>query len=186
VILNTIDIDLCINTNNTKLGTPQNMKPHHFILWAIALLPMSFSLVSAIDNTPAIANQQTDGQWKQYLGGRRIVQFSNYSSGYGGGGMSSQFELQFCKNGKFTYTSQSSVSMSAGDASGNSSGQDSVAGTWKIIESNPQVVLFEVTYSDGIKDSEGLKERYIIGFGADGKLYNNAGKKLLTEANNAC
>jgi hypothetical protein len=174
-----------INTNNTKLGTPK-MKPHHFILWAIALLPISFSLVSAIDSKPAIASKETDGQWKQYLGGRRIVQFSNYSSSYGGGGMSSQFELQFCKNGKFTYASESSVSMSAGDASGNSSGQDKVNGNWTIIESNPQVVLLEFVYSDGIKDNDGLKERFILGLGEDGRLYNNAGKKLLTDVSNAC
>lgn len=156
------------------------MQPHHFILSAIAFVPMSFSLVSAIEDVPAIASKETDRQWKKYLGGRKIVHFSNYSSSFGGGGMSRQSELHFCSNGQFAYASESSVSMSAGDMSGNSAGTNRGQGTWKIIESNPQLVLFEMT------SSEGEKHRSVFGMGQDGRLYNAAGKKLLTTASNAC
>jgi hypothetical protein len=46
-------------------------------LVALLLFPLSIP--------PASASQQTNVQWKKYLGGRKIVQFSNYSSSFGGG-----------------------------------------------------------------------------------------------------
>lgn len=155
------------------------MKPHQSILCAIALIPISFSIVSASDTMPANASKQTDRQWKQYLGGRKIVHFSRYSSSFGGGGSSSQSELHFCKNGQFAYASQSSVSMSAGDVSGNSNGRDGNVGTWKIIESNQQAVVVEVA------DNNGQKGQFALGFGNDGKLYSG-GKRFFPAPSDAC
>jgi hypothetical protein len=138
------------------------------------------ALLFPLSIAPAIASQQTDLQWKKYLGGRKIVQFSNYSSSFGGGGMYSQQELHFCSNGRFDYVSESSVTMNAGEVSGSSGGTNRSTGTWKIIESNPQLVLIEFV------SSEGEKQRSLLGFGQDGRLYNDAGKRLLTTASNAC
>lgn len=152
-------------------------------LLSTAIVQLAAPIVSgtiSIGIQPATASKQTDQQWRQYLGGRKIVEFSSYSSGYGGGGMSSKKELHICSNGEFAYAAQSLVSMDVSGASAGSSGRNRSTGTWKIIESNQSVVAVEFT------SSTGEKEQGALGFGQDGRLYNGSGKKLLTAPSDAC
>lgn len=153
------------------------MNLRRFAIGAIALFP----LASATIGTPsAMASQQTDDQWRQFLNGRKIVQLSNYSSSFGGGGMSSKTELHFCGDGQFAFASESSVSMSGGDLGGSSSGQERSTGSWKIVESNPQVVLLDFV------STQGQRDQVLLGFGQDGRLYNGTGKRLLSDASEVC
>lgn len=152
-------------------------------LLSTAIVQLADPIVSgaiSIGIQPATASKQTDRQWQQYLGGRKIVEFSNYSSSFGGGGMSSQKELHICGNGQFAYAAQSSVSMNVSGANGGSSGRNRSTGTWKIIESNQSGVAVEFT------SSTGEKEQGVLGFGQDGRLYNGDGKKLLTAPSESC
>ncbi len=146
----------------------------------VQLADPSFSGTISIGIQPATASKQTNQQWQQYLGGRKIVEFSSYSSGYGGGGMSSKKELHFCSNGRFAYAAQSSLSVDVTGASAGGSGRNSSIGTWKIIESNQSVVAIEFL------SSAGEKQQSVLGLGQDGRLYNDAGKKLLTTSSDAC
>ena len=127
----------------------------------VQLADLSVSSTISIGIQPATASKQTDRQWQQYLGGRKIVEFANYSSSFGGGGMSSQKELHICGNGQFAYAAQSSVSMDVSGANGGSSGKNRSTGTWKIVESNQSVVAVEFT------SSAGEKEQGVLGFGQD-------------------
>ncbi|WP_310485306.1 hypothetical protein [Chamaesiphon sp. VAR_48_metabat_403] len=134
----------------------------------------------SIDIQSANATQQTDGLWLKYLGGRKIVQFERYSSGNGGGGISSKKEFHFCTNGQFAYGSQGSFTANVPGASASGSGGNSITGTWKIIESNQSLAAIEFA------GSTGEKQQYLLGFGQDGRLYNRAGDKLLTAPSDAC
>ena len=155
------------------------MKFHHFALCVLALMPMSFSVVSAIDSQPANASAQTDRNWKQYLGGRKIVHFQRYSSGNGGGGITGKTELHFCKNGQYIFADSNSFTVNAGNSNVNSSGQSSGAGVWKIIESNERAVAMEV------KDNNGQTQKFILTAGEDRKIYSN-GNKFFTGPSDAC
>jgi hypothetical protein len=146
------------------------MKLHHFVLCVLALIPMSFPVVSAIDSQPANASAQTDGRWKQYLGGRKIVRFQRYSSGNGGGGITGKTEIHFCKNGQFVYADSNSFTVNAGNSNINSSGQNGNTGTWKIIESNEKAVAIEA------KDNNGQTGKFILIAGEDRKIYSNGNK----------
>ena len=155
-------------------------------LSAIALIQISAPTISSsgklsIGVEPAAASKQTNSLWKKYLGGRKVVQFSSYSSGYGGGGgMRSKKELHFCSNGQFAASSSSSVVIDVPGASASDNGSDSETGTWKIIESNQAVVKLEITPNGGAKIVTA------IGLGQDGKLYNNTGTRLFTDSSDAC
>lgn len=157
------------------------MKLHHFVLCALALIPISSSFVSAIDTTPVNASEQTNRLWEQYFGGRKIVSFSRYTSGNGGGGMSSTSEFHFCKNGNYIYGSQSSIAVHAGNMSANSNSKDDNTGTWKVLGSNSQKVLMELTDSDGTN-----KRQSVYTMGTDKRLYGSSGKKLLTGPSQTC
>ena len=134
----------------------------------------------SIDIQSASATKQTDKLWLKYLSGRKIVQFERYSSGNGGGGISSKKELHFCTNGQYAYGSEDSFSAIVPGASASGSGGNSSSGTWKIIESNQFLAAIEVI------SNSGDKRQYILGFGQDGRLYNRAGDKLLTAPSDAC
>jgi hypothetical protein len=151
------------------------MKLRHFALCALSLLPISFSAISAIDTAPANANTQTNGLWKQYLGGRKIVNYQRYSSGNGGGGITATTELHFCRNGQYIYRDQNSFTVNAGNSNINSGGQNGNTGTWKIMESNRQAVAIEV------KSNSGQIHQFVLIDGTDErgrKLYSNGNKFL--------
>jgi hypothetical protein len=155
------------------------MKLFHFALYALTLIPMSFSVVSAIDTAPANASTQTDGAWKQYLGGRKIVRFQNYSSGNGGGGISGKTEIHFCKNGQLIVADSNSFTVNAGNSNINSSGQNGGTGTWKITESNERAVAIAV------KDNSGQTQQFVLTAGDDRKIYSN-GNKLFPGPSDVC
>lgn len=156
------------------------MKLRQLAIGTILFFPLASVFVTMLSTPSAIASQQTDAQWRQYLNGRKIVLLSNYSSSFGGGGMSSKSELHFCSSGQFAFASESSVSIASGDLSASNGGQESSTGNWRIVESNSHAVLLEFI------NTQGQKQQSIVGFGQDGRLYNDAGKRLLTAASEAC
>jgi hypothetical protein len=157
------------------------MKLFHFALYALTLIPMSFSVVSAIDTAPANASEQTDRQWEEYFSSRKIVRFSNYSSGFGSGSrMSSSSAFHFCKNGNYVSSAQNAMAISAGNMSANSNDKSVYNGSWKVIKSTSEVVIVEFINSDGEK-------RFMLyKMGSDKRLYNKSGDKLLTGPSGIC
>jgi hypothetical protein len=157
------------------------MKLFHFALYALTLIPMSFSVVSAIDTAPANASEQTDRQWEEYFSSRKIVRFSNYSSGFGSGSrMSSSSAFHFCKNGNYVSSAQSAMAISAGNMSVNSNDKSAYNGSWRVIKSIPQAVIIEFI------DSDGEKRFTFYKMGSDKRLYNKSGDKLLTGPSGVC
>ena len=127
--------------------------------------------IPAQEPVTANSNSQTDLAWKEYLGGRKIVQFQNYSSGNGGGGISGKTEIHFCKNGQIIAGSQNSFTVNAGNSNINSSGQNGGNGTWKILESNQQAVRIQAT-----DNSSGQTMQFDLAMGDDRKIYSNGNK----------
>ena len=157
-------------------------------LTAIALLQMFVPTISSgskisfgLDS--ASASSSTDATWRKYLGGRKIVEQSSYSSGYGGGGgMRSKKEIHFCSDGQVGFVSTSSVVINVPGIDG-SSGNDSTAavGTWKITKSDRSKVTLELG-----DPTTGQKIDSVILMGQDGRAYNLNGKQLITTKSEAC
>jgi hypothetical protein len=156
------------------------MKLRHFFLCALSLIPMSFSVVSAIDSAPASASEQTDRQWEEYFNSRKIVSFSNYSSGFGNSSrMSSSSAFHFCKNGNYVSSVQSSMTISAGNMSTSSNDRSAYDGSWKVVKSTPKSVIVQFVNSDG-------KQEFVLyEMRSDKRLYRS-GKKLLTGPSGVC
>jgi hypothetical protein len=156
------------------------MKLRQFAIATIALVPFALGIITTVGMPSAMASRQTDTEWNQYLKGRKFVQFSRYSSSYGGGGMSSKEELHFCSNGQFSFASGGSVSIYGGDLNATSVERDSAIGKWKVIESNSYAVLVRFVARGGeTQDS-------YLGFGEDGHIYNSEGERLYTDASDVC
>ncbi len=88
----------------------------------------------------------TDGsptalEWSARIGGQKLTVLSGYGSTGSSGGMTSRSDLVLLRNGRFTYTSSSAVSISVDGMSGGSSGQDAASGSWRIASRNGRVVL---------------------------------------------
>jgi hypothetical protein len=79
-------------------------------------------------------------------------------------------ELHFCKNGQYIFADQNSFSANAGNSNVNSSGQNSGAGNWKILQSNERAVAIEV------KDNNGQTQQFVLTAGDDRKIYSNGNK----------
>jgi len=110
------------------------------------------------------ANSAMASQWDQRLRGRKLYQFSNYNSGYGGGGMNSQKTLLLSANGTFDFRHSSATSIYVSGANGGSTSQGGSQGHWRIYEQAGKVML-ELTPSNGPVEN-------IV-------LTSNAGKTLL-------
>jgi hypothetical protein len=145
---------------------------------SLAILPIGFTLANA---SSAIASSATDRQWQTYLNGSKTVQMSSYSSGNGGGGLSSKKEFHFCSNGELVANFFSSVSVNATGSSFNDGGNEKYTGTWKIVQSNQDYVVVEVT------DTNRQKIQVAMGFKQDRqKLYGANGNRLYHVPSDVC
>jgi hypothetical protein len=113
---------------------------------------------------PTAADGALAGQWDQRLRGRKLHQFSSYSSGYGSGGYSSQKTLLLAANGTYQFHRSGSVSVYVPGATGGSASQGGAQGRWRIYEQAGQATLELVP-------SAGAPETIM--------LTNNGGKTLL-------
>jgi len=91
-------------------------------------------------------------QWDQKLRGRKLYQFSAYSSSYGSGGMNSQKSLLLGVNGMYEFRRSSSVSIDVPGASGGSASRNGAQGRWRIYEQGGNVVL-ELAPSSGAAET---------------------------------
>lgn len=106
---------------------------------------------------------------------------SSYSSGNGGGGLSSRKEIHFCSNGEMAITASSSISVNARGSSYSDGGSQKYTGTWKIMQSNEYQVVMEV-----IDASSGEKGYMNIGYKQDKKLYSANGNRLFHVPSDLC
>jgi len=88
-----------------------------------------------LDNGSALAQQ-----WMQRLSGKKLMQFSSYSSG-SSGGYSSQRTLYLATDGSYAFRTSSSVSVYVPGATGGSSGRNGSDGQWRIFEQSGKPML---------------------------------------------
>jgi hypothetical protein len=88
-------------------------------------------------------------EWTDYLAGRLMTYMSSYSSGGEGSAFSSsKREMYLCRDGRFAYESESSVSVDVEGVSGLDAGGGSDSGQWRIITQG-DLVGIEFTWSSG-------------------------------------
>jgi len=94
-----------------------------------------FGSLTALQEVPtiggAIDNSPLAREWNTRLRNKKLVYMSSYSSG-SSGGYSSQKEMRLLADGRFTYSSNSSVSIYVPGANGGSAGRHAGQGTWSI------------------------------------------------------
>jgi hypothetical protein len=127
-----------------------------------------------------MASQQTDAQWRQFLKGKKFVQLSTYSSGYGSSsGMRSKEELHFCSNGQFAFDAGGSVQIYGGDLNVSSAEQGSTSGRWQVIESSPYAVMVRLTSGGETHDA------YLV-MDEEKHVYDAEGERMYYDASDVC
>jgi hypothetical protein len=97
-------------------------------------------------------------QWDQRLRGTKLVQISSSAGQTTGGGWESKRELALLPDGKFTFTSSSSVIANVEGAGGVSKGASNDAGVWRVYVQNGQPYL-ELTNAKGQRSAVTLEDR---------------------------
>jgi hypothetical protein len=95
---------------------------------------------AAISATSLTAGTGLARQWTTRLAGKKLMQFSSYSSG-SSGGMSSQRTLALGTDGSYWFRSSSSVAIYVPGATGTSAGRNGQEGRWRIYEEGGHVIL---------------------------------------------
>ena len=113
---------------------------------------------------PTAAAATLAAQWDQRLRGKKLYQFSSYSSSPGSGGYNSQKTLLLAATGAYEFRRSGSVSVNVPGASGTSASQSGAAGEWRIYEESGNAIL-ELAANNGSRET-------IV-------LTSNAGKTLL-------
>jgi len=117
-------------------------RPMLMVLRETALSSVAMSLTRQAVSAPgAVTTGALATQWDQKLRGRKLYQFSAYSSSYGSGGMNSQKSLLLGVNGMYEFRRSSSVSIDVPGASGGSASRNGAQGRWRIFEQGGNVVL---------------------------------------------
>jgi hypothetical protein len=121
---------------------------------------------------PAKAQSPLARQWQQRLSGKKLTYLSSYSSG-SSGGYNSRYDLTLSADGTFVFQGNSSVSIYVEGATGSSVGQESSAGSWRIVVLGGQPVL-------ELK-AEGKKTEQYRLTSQDGKTFLNGRRFFVTE-----
>jgi len=103
----------------------------------------------------AVQNGPLTASWEQRLRGRKLYQFSGYSSTYGSGGLNSQKTLVLGTNGTYEFHRAGSVSVTVDGASGGSASQSAEHGRWRIYAQGGQVLL-ELVSANGTTENIAL------------------------------
>jgi hypothetical protein len=110
--------------------------------------------------------------WRQRLSGKKLTYLSSYSSG-SSGGYNSQYEIYLDPSGRFSYSSNSSVSIYVPGATGTSVDQDAKQGTWRIVSRGSQAILELVP--------SGEKTQQFALTSQDGKTFLNGRRFFVTD-----
>jgi len=114
------------------------------VLGVASSLQQTVSTPSAASATPATYRLDNGSvlaqQWVQRLSGKKLMQFSSYSSG-SSGGYSSQRTLYLATDGSYAFRTSSSVSIYVPGATGGSSGRNGSDGQWRIFEQAGKPIL---------------------------------------------
>ena len=105
---------------------------------------------SSLDDRSGVARE-----WVTLLRGKKLTRLSGYGSGGGSGGMTSRSDLILLADGRFTYASSSSVSISVDGMGGSSAGRNASEGRWRIVSRGGSPVL-ELVHSGGNRDQIAL------------------------------
>lgn len=107
------------------------------------------------DQNAAVQNGPLTAPWEQRLRGKKLYQFSGYSSSYGTGGVNSQKTLVLGTNGTYVFHRAGSVSVTVAGASGGSASQSADQGRWRIYAQGGQVLL-ELVSANGTTENIAL------------------------------
>jgi len=127
-------------------------------LQAIFISMAPSRLVATADGSAPAPSSLADGSrlardWVARLRGKKLTVLSGYNSGGGGGGMTSRADLILLPDGRFTYESSSSVSISVDGMGGSSSGRDAEEGRWRIVGRGGSAVLELVSSAGNRQDT---------------------------------
>ncbi len=118
----------------------------------------------AMGAVPTTAAGTLAAEWDQRLRGKKLYQFSAYSSSPGSGGYNSQKTLFLAASGAYEFKRSGSASINVSGASGTSASQSGAQGQWRIYEKSGNAIL-ELTATNGSSET-------IV-------LTSNSGKTLL-------
>jgi hypothetical protein len=137
---------------------------------------------SATFTTPstaaAAAPPAVSGTWSERLSGQMLHYFSTYNSGGSSGGSAAHRVLHLCRDGRFAYFGDSSITMNVPGASASSAGRSGFNGRWTIetpTETNAVLVL---------NGDDGRQLRWPIRY--DGQKTFLNGQRWLRAASDAC
>jgi hypothetical protein len=125
------------------------------------------------------ATSQAALEWKDYLAGQKMTFLHTYGSG-GEGTVSSSAkrELYLCRDGRFSYQEESSVSVDVKGSGGFDAGGDAGSGQWRIITKG-DVVGIELVWRSGETTAHQLDY-------ADGATYVDGERWFVTDDNPYC
>ena len=153
------------------IGRPALVGRRETLLAAVASsltreTPAAAPAASSVPSTPQAA------QWDRRLRGKKLYQFSSYSSSPGSGGMSNQKTLLLAADGTYQFRRSGSVSIYVDGANGSSASQAGDQGRWRIYEQAGKVTLELVSPKSGTENivltSDGTKtllngQRWLVG-----------------------
>ena len=151
------------------IGRPALVARREALLAGVAA---SLSREAAAAPAAPAPNGTQSAQWDRRLRGKKLYQFSSYSSTYGSGGRNSQKTLLLDTNGTYEFRRSGSVSVNAGGASGSSASQTGDQGRWRIYEQGGKVLLELVSPKSGtetiVLTTDGTKtllngQRWLVG-----------------------
>ncbi|WP_209330399.1 hypothetical protein [Lunatimonas salinarum] len=86
--------------------------------------------------------------WREKLNHSSLYYLESYSSGLSGG-TSAQVQMTLCPDGYFQYSSQSSLSIDVGGASGNAAGKQQGSGSWEVMATPQGGAKLQLQFADG-------------------------------------
>ena len=126
---------------------------------ALATVAASLSRQSGLEvpagQDAAVPNGPLTAPWEQRLRGKKLYQFSGFSSAYGSGGANSQKTLVLGTNGTYVFHRAGSVAVYVDGASGGAVSQSADQGRWRIYAQGGRVLL-ELVSANGTTENIAL------------------------------
>jgi hypothetical protein len=101
----------------------------------------TFAIATVLTTASQAAQGGETSGWEQRLSGRKLYQFSSYSSSYGSGGFNNRKTLLLRTDGLYEFYRAGSVSVSVPGATGDSASQRGDQGRWRIFAQGGRWVL---------------------------------------------
>ncbi len=118
-------------------------------------------------------------QWTQHLSGQKMTYLHSFTSGGEGSvDSSAKREMYLCRDGRFFYEEESSVSVSVPGVSGSDPSQDSGSGIWRIVTQG-NLAGIELRWSSGGVSTHKLDFN-------NGETYFDEERWFVTDDNNYC